>query len=206
MSAITPWAKALEKLLPLLRDCPAPMATLQLVQAAREYFDHTSAWGLWTDDLFTVANSRDYVPFAGREAEVLKVRECKVGATNFVGGNEQDYGAAQNDNSGTPIASWFDNSLYLWPVPTVDELPIRAYLLLRPKDSSTGLPQQIWVQHIDSIVIGALRNLFGAHDKPYSDASQHAKYEVMFKRAKDNARSAATKGGFARKRVVYHGF
>lgn len=200
------WISARDKVLPLLRDCPWPMAKIQLIEAAREYFTETGAWGIWTDDLFTVATIGEYIPYSGKQSEVYDVRECKVGTIDHSGANERDYGSAQNDQKAAPIASWFNNQLNIWPLPTQNNLAIRAFLLVRPADAATGLPREQWVPHIDHVVLGALRNLYGAHDKPYSNPQKYAEHKEMFTNAMNKARSAAAKGGYARKRTIYQDF
>jgi hypothetical protein len=195
------WAKAQDLILPLIKDCPWPMALKALQRSAREFFHDTLAWAKWTDDLFTIAGLNEYVPYPGKNIEVIRVLEAKVGHQDYKGANERDFGAAIADNSGECLASFFDSAVYINPTPVADEIPLRIYMVVRPAYTSTGLPTEQW-KYIDAIVTGALAWLHALPDRPYTNADRAKELEEKFRMAKGKARSETAKGGFAKKRVV----
>jgi hypothetical protein len=181
------------------------MAEQALKEAARDFFEDTRAWGVWSDDLFTIAQLADYALYTVRGSEVVTVLNCKVGGSEYVGRNERDYRDAQSSNEGGRIASYFDNALWLLPVPAADELPIRAFVAVKPTMESTGLPAEQW-RWLDWFLPGALERLHGTPERPYTNPQKAAEYMSIFNGKKAKARNKVGKGGFARQRVTPHAF
>lgn len=203
--ADVPWITAQPLILAELKDCPWPMAEQHLKVAAREFFRDTKCWGVWTDDMFTIAEMGEYIPYAGARHEVISVLECSVGTQAYAGANERDYGDAVTKRSSRNLAAWYNDALWLWPIPAADDLPIKAFIAVRPTMNSIGLPKEQY-KFIDDIVCGAVAKLMAIPNRPYSDPTQALIKKQEFQRAKNRARSDAAKGGYAVKRVVGHYF
>lgn len=195
------WTDAQDLIMPRLRDCPWPMALMTLRVTAREFFTYTLAWAMWTDDMFTIAGLDEYVPYAGRNVDVFRCLDAMVGKDEYKGANERDFGAAKARGDATRLASWFDSAVHVNPMPTVDEIPLRAYVAVRPTHNSTGLPGEQW-KYIDAIVDGAVVRLMRTPNKPYSNPTEAIVIEAEYNRAKGRARSEAARGGYAKQRVV----
>jgi hypothetical protein len=197
------WAQAQSLILPFVKDCPWPMAEVCLQQAAREFFERSYTWRVWTDDLYTIAGLAEYDLFVGKGAEVSSVIDAIIGGRKVQCFTQNDWGYIQADVSSASGVSWFESQLHINPVPKVDELPIKALVSLRPDLNIEGLPETQW-EYITKIVLGALARIYGATDKPYSNPGEATKHELMFQSAYFRERSKAEKSGFTRSRVVGH--
>jgi hypothetical protein len=197
------WDKAKTLILPFVKDCPWDMAEQTLLLSAREYYRETLTWGMWIDDVFTIANLSDYLVYAGKNVDVVRVLEGSVGTTNYEGANERDFGALSGSSRGNHMA-WYDDAIHVYPTPLVDETPIRVFLAVQPSLASTGLPKDQWTKNIDFLAIGALSKLYLTPDRPYTDMAIGAEKKAEFNRHKARARSLVSKGGFAKMRVRAH--
>lgn len=199
------WEAAKDLILPLIKDCPWPMARQALIRAAREFYRDTLAWASWSDDVFTIAGLDEYAPYAGSNVEVVRILKGLVGTTEYVGANERDFGLGKIEQSKQNLMSWYEDAIHLYPMPVIDDLPVKAYMAVRPTWASTGLPKEQW-KHIDWLIEGALEKLHMTAGKPYTDMKEGLARRELFRIAKGKARSDTAKGGYAKQRVAGHYF
>ena len=206
-----PWEDAADLLLPDVRDCPWAMARSRLILAAREFFARSGVWTAKLDPIPSQAGVAEYeeiVPTANME--IVRVRECWYGTAEVqpLLPNQFFDREIEHTETGVPEYMTVDaDVLLLSCAPAESGIDIRVEAIFKPSMVNQGLPDDLWDQHVETIVEGAKALLYRSQAKPYTDLQLAGIARQEFINATGTARERASKGSArAIRRVRGHFF
>lgn len=210
MSRIILWADAKSLILPDLKDCPWEMAKSRLILAAREFYART---GAWRQELETtsIADVADYPEVSPNDAELVRAKSAFYGTEEITPLVPTDFFKEQTEDPSSATTPEFmtvnAGVLWLHRPPLESGVEIKAEVTLKPLLTATGLPEDLWNEHIEHIVEGAKYRLYKSQAKPYTDLNLAALARDAFTRAMGVSGSRARRGSTrAARRVRAHYF
>lgn len=166
---------------------PDPLVARLLVEASREFCEETR---YWVDDNITadtIAGEATYAPVLPAGATVVDVQEVEhngklLTPTTPTKAN-RDHGVTWRTATGTPVGYLRAGNAAVRVVPAPVEPAVAALrftLELKPAIGATVLNDVFAEPYSETIVNGALARLFAISDKPWSSATQSARYLTLF--------------------------
>lgn len=168
----------LKDILPQTPGLVRSVATRELILAAREFYEKSTAWR--TVLQFDMdADDADYtLTPVDADCEVTKIMDVAFNGTpmrKFFRRPDGTY-----EEATTPYAYFITepDTIHLWPKPTTALADgLTAYIALVPLRTATLLPDVTEKLHYEAILDGLLGRLFSHPAKPYSDTAR-AQYHL----------------------------
>lgn len=202
---------------------PEPSLIEAIRSAAREFCSKTHLWAITLDRIDVAEDTQDYaltMPSAWlNKAEVVIVDDAKYKQD----GEDDDQfitldPISENQYDLNESGSWIfqtaptpskyfvpidDKKIYLWKIPTEDSTEgLLVKVVVRPTLSATELPEFLYLDHRDTIKIGALAYLFGQKESSWYDELKAAGFRTDFKNAYNSAKFQKISGATKRPMTV----
>lgn len=196
------WSYWFPDLAPHVPGCPSIIMAHELRRTAQTFFERSRAWRIDQAPI-AVATGAETVPLApsdatldlveleavwydGRRMEPVTVEEL-----------DKSYSTNWRDQTGTPdrYLELVPGVLTIFPKPIADATEgIRMRMIVKPSDTSTGLPVDIAKRYHDAVHIGAKARLMVYPNKPWSNPQMAGVYASSFSAITDAAHASAAKG------------
>lgn len=206
------WAEFLDDIMPELPGAETDFVESALLRAAIEFFDRTQVYKADHPAIDAVAGQGEYewAP-ADEETEVCHVFNVwydgdKLSARN--GDYLADAYEYWPEETGTPAYYHEErtDALILVPSPETELAgAIVAKVALRPTLDATGIPDDLFSDHRDAIVAGALFRLLRMQKKPWTNFELATAYGQAFRNAIDAARHKQQSGNVRATHHVHDG-
>jgi hypothetical protein len=159
----------LKDLLPRIPGANQKVVKRELVLAAREFYEQSTAWRVVIGPRDLTADKKRYVmsPYDAY-ANIVRVLGVEFSGNPL----PAIYRKPPKDDSTSVLGYWLDGAdhVCLWPVPkTTVEDALTFYVALTPKQTVTTLPQIAASHHYDALLDGTLGRLYSHPAKAYSD-------------------------------------
>lgn len=171
------WAAFLPDLRPHLPGCPQVMMEHELRRVAQDFFGRTRAWQVVTDPIAVPAGSPD-VAIVLPDADTELVRVENAWYDNRVvdvmtSDQLDDYTYTDwRSQEGTPSAllQTTPGSVRLYPSPiAAADIGLRLRVAVRPGESGTGIPDDLYVLYREAIAMGVKSRLMMYPAAPWAN-------------------------------------
>lgn len=154
------WADFYPFVRPSAAGCPAPLLDKELREAAREFLRRTRLWREWLEPVAARQAVRDYDIEVPQGTAVVRVERATVNAMplellshNVIG---MDYERRVAEQGGVTTRDRVAFTL-LRPLPAGAAIALEASLM--PGRRSSGVPDDVFEQHVEAIAAGARARL-----------------------------------------------
>lgn len=183
-------------------SCPAPLASQNLLLAAREFCRESRCWKQELDPIPLVSGTRDYDLMPdNNQAQVFLVErvECPGMPPLVVLDSTQNRSVDWLTATGQPQrvrVSEDMQTLQLYPLPSGEALAaLHVTVRLIPKLTATLLPDSILERHIEALAQGAKARLMAMSNRPWSDPAGSSMNRALFAAAMTDPAVATRQGG-----------
>ena len=191
------WASWVPDLLPRLPQCPVAIVERELLRAAQVFFERSRAWTVDVDAIPVEAGNVDLsILPEDFECDLVRINDLWFDATRLSVTTSVQLARHSSDDwrshSGRPNA-YLQNIpgvVRLYPIP-VDAGEVSVNLSVKPSDSASGIPDELYVAFREQIRLGAMARLMLYEDKPWSKPDAGVKAEAEFNAAIDKALTKA---------------
>ena len=189
------WSVLFPDLLPQLPGCPLPMVEHEIRRAAQRLLTESRGWKV-TQAAIAVAAATESVALTPSDAtqQLVRVEDVWYDGVPMDPTTAEDLLDDHGDNwqadTGTPAEYLQDTPgvLRLYPIPSADATTgITSRLSVAPGETSTGLPDELMIEHRQALIHGALGNLMLYKDKPWTDTQLGPVHVAKFQSAIDAA-------------------
>jgi hypothetical protein len=203
------WSDWLPDLLPQLPECPVPLIEHELLRAAQDFFSRSYSWIVTTSAIPVVAAEASAPITFDPMLNVDNVRieqawyDNKEMELTTPGDLDSRFQNDWNTHVGVPYALYQESpgSAAFYPIPTAPSvIGFRFRASVKPTDASTGIPDDLYSNFKDEILVGAKARLMLFANKAWSNPGLGAAYAAQFEQRIDAARRAAAKS-FGRSRL-----
>ncbi len=189
------WSEFYDLTVPDLPGCVNPMIDLSLRRAAIELCEGAEIWRKKLNPVLT-QNGLSIYNFdidGGQEVQTLKAATL----------NGNTLPVLRTDDAGQfGILCLNRREFILCPTPSSNRMGIVVDVVLKPSNTSIGVPDEIFAHYAETIASGAKARLMRSPKKPYTDFNLAVSYQMTFKSAIDEANSRVFMGyGPTRPRV-----
>lgn len=134
------------------------MLEQEIRRAARTFFDRTKAWTQWLDEIYLVADVRDYDLDIPAGAEVSRVQRATIDGApiNVVGWSSTPVDLATRQAlGGRQLASSSDLLTVTIGSSAAAGSRLQVQVSLIPSRTSTSIPDDVLAKHVDAVIDGA---------------------------------------------------
>lgn len=172
------WNAFYDYLMPLVPQCPQPMANLHLRLAAQEWCDRTLSWREWLDDVTTTGDLSYDFGVSSTQDVVQLLRATLDGQDLPVITPDQLPSNWRTSSAGCIRGIFTLDTQTFNVVPTqAAGLIVQTEVALRPSNTATGVEDSLFRSYANEIATGAAARLHAIKKKPYSDAQSTARGE-----------------------------
>jgi hypothetical protein len=175
------WSQFYDYLMPLVPNCPQPMADQQLRLAAQEWCDGTLCWRLWLDDVAMNGTDTNYDFETTSQQEVSQLLRATLDGKDLPA-----ITADQLPSNWRTLSSFCDRGIFTIDAESFDVVPLQAAGLivqtevaLRPSNTATGVEDFIFRSYVNEIATGAAGRLHAMPRKPYSYPQSTARGQFL---------------------------
>lgn len=198
------WSVFIPDVLPHVAGCPVALAKHEIKRAAQAFFQGSRAWQVTLPTPFAVAADQSEVTIATGSVEYDLVRVEKAWfdgrPLDVVTADvlDQSFGDDWQSHTGTPslVVQNTPSVVRLYPVPTdAAATGIKCRVSVKPAETATGIPDDMYVRFKDAIITGAKSRLMLYPEKtsPFADPKMGMALSSAFDVMVSNARLAAAR-------------
>jgi hypothetical protein len=180
------WSAFLPDLLPHVPECPEILAEHELRRAAQLFFEKTRAWKVELEAIPVAAGdvTIQVMPDDSKQ-EIVRIESAWYDDKPLDILQHESYRSTSDwkDDTGTPceICLLTPAEARLYPIPDAAATTgLRCNVSVKPSDSSSGIPDNLFSKFRDAIVKGAKFQLMLYLNKPWSSPEMAVAFSRMF--------------------------
>ena len=171
------WSTWFPDLLPQLPGCPDPLIEHELLRACQTFFTRTRAWQVVQPLVAITANQTtlDIVPSDSTQ-DPVRIEAAWLDGQRLAVMTAGDMDKAFTDDwqlhtgSTSTIVQITPNTLMLYPIPVAaSSTGLKLRLSVKPGDTATGIPDDMYSKYKDALTDGALSRLMLQADKKWTN-------------------------------------
>lgn len=193
------WSSWFPDLLPWLPGCPIPTVEHVLRRTCQDFFGRTRAWKVYQDPFKVFANQQGFdIEIDDSNQEPVRIESAWLNGQrlNVFGASDMDASFTDDWQSHTGSTSTLvqitPGSVLLYPVPVADSTTgLKLRLSVRPSDTASGIPDEMFVKFRQAITDGVLGHLMLQPAVEFSNPVLGQDHRDSYKAARDAATLAA---------------
>lgn len=178
------WSKFTPDILPHVIGAPDPLITQNLRRVAQDFFHRTRAWSPWLDEIVSQASVTEYDFELPPESNVVRVEKATLDSKPISVLGSREIATQAVSQAQTPGITTYDRKTFIVRLPQVAAgLPIGMRVSLKPNDTATGIPDDLFEQFGLHLAHGTLAKLMLIPKTDFSNAELAMMYSGLYESA-----------------------